>query len=92
MQQRSLSIPNKLGLHARAAAKLVRLAATFESSVQLARAESPQKTADAKSILNVLLLAAAQGTALVVTTEGTDEQSALQALCELIEGKFGEPE
>jgi phosphotransferase system HPr (HPr) family protein len=92
MQQRSLSIPNKLGLHARAAAKLVRLAATFESTVRLARAETPDKTADAKSIFNVLLLAAAQGTSLVVSAEGTDEDAALNALCELIENKFGESE
>ncbi|NOT60118.1 MAG: HPr family phosphocarrier protein [Acidobacteria bacterium] len=92
MQQRTLSIPNKLGLHARAAAKLVRLAATFESKVLLARAEAPQKTADAKSIFNVLLLAAAQGTSLIVSTDGTDEEAALNALCELIENKFGETE
>ena len=92
MQQRTLSIPNKLGLHARAAAKLVRLAAAFESTVQLARADTPQKTADAKSIFNVLLLAAAQGTPLVISTEGADEEAALNALCELIESKFGEAE
>ncbi len=92
MQQRTLSIPNKLGLHARAAAKLVRLAASFESTVQLARAETPHKTADAKSIFNVLLLAASQGTSLVVSTEGADEEAALNALCELIENKFGEAE
>ena len=91
MQQRALCIPNKLGLHARAAAKLVRLAGTFESTVWLARAETKQP-ADAKSIFNVLLLAAAQGTPIIVTTEGTDEKAALRALCELIEGKFGEEE
>ena len=91
MQQRALCIPNKLGLHARAAAKLVRLAGTFESTVWLARAEAAQP-ADAKSIFNVLLLAAAQGTPIVVTTEGADEEAALRALCELIEGKFGEEE
>jgi phosphocarrier protein len=92
MQQRTLSIPNKLGLHARAAAKLVRLAASFESVVQLARVEAPHKTADAKSIFNVLLLAAAQGTLLIVSTEGADEEAALTALCELIDNKFGETE
>ncbi len=92
MQQRTLSIPNKLGLHARAAAKLVRLAATFDSTVLLARADVPQKNADAKSIFNVLLLAAAQGTPLVISTEGADEEAALNALCELIENKFGEAE
>ena len=92
MQQRSLSIPNKLGLHARAAAQLVRLAATFDSTVHLARAETPHKPADAKSIFNVLLLAAAQGTPLVISADGADEEAALNALCELIESKFGEPE
>ena len=92
MQQRSLCIPNKLGLHARAAAKLVRLAATFESTVQLVRADKPDKAADAKSIFSVLLLAAAQGTSLIISTEGADEEAALQAMCALIESKFGEPE
>lgn len=90
MQQRTIIITNRLGLHARAAAKLVRLAAGYRSSVLLARSEMPQQTADAKSIFNVLLLAAAQGTALEVITEGEDEVAAVEALCSLIAQKFGE--
>ena len=92
MQQRKICIPNKLGLHARAAAKLVRLAGSFESTVWLARAEAQAKTADAKSIFNVLLLAAAQGTEIIVMTEGADEVMALQAICQLIAERFGEEE
>jgi phosphocarrier protein len=92
MQQRTICIPNKLGLHARAAAKLVRLAGAFDSTVWLARVAAQQKPADAKSIFNVLLLAATQGTEIVVRTEGSDEELALQAVCRLIEAKFGEEE
>jgi len=92
MQRRTICIPNKLGLHARAAAKLVRLAGTFQSQVCLARAEAPDKTADAKSIFNVLLLAASKGTEIIISTDGKDEESALLAICELIENKFGEGE
>ena len=90
MQQRTITITNRLGLHARAAAKLVRLAAGYRSSVLLARSELPHQTADAKSIFNVLLLAAAQGTALEVIAEGEDEVAAVEALCGLIAQKFGE--
>jgi phosphocarrier protein len=90
MQQRTITITNRLGLHARAAAKLVRVAARYRSHVLLARSDSPQQTADAKSIFNVLLLAAAQGTALEVITEGDDEITAIEALCHLIAEKFGE--
>jgi phosphocarrier protein HPr len=90
MQQRTVTITNRLGLHARAAAKLVRVATTYRSSVWLARADAQDKTADAKSIFNVLLLAAAQGTVLEVITEGEDETAAVEALCHLIAEKFGE--
>ncbi|MBI1765812.1 MAG: HPr family phosphocarrier protein [Acidobacteria bacterium] len=90
MQQRTITITNRLGLHARAAAKLVRVAAGFRSHAVLARTDARHQTADAKSIFNVLLLAAAQGTELEVVTEGEDEAAALEALCALIAGKFGE--
>jgi phosphocarrier protein HPr len=90
MQQRTITITNRLGLHARAAAKLVRVAAGYRSNVFLARNDAQHKTADAKSIFNVLLLAAAQGTVLEVVTEGEDETAAIEALCQLIAGKFGE--
>jgi phosphocarrier protein HPr len=90
MQQRTVTITNRLGLHARAAAKLVRLAGGFRSQVWLTRADTQHKMVNAKSIFNVLLLAAAQGTALELFTEGEDETAAAEALCKLIADKFGE--
>jgi phosphocarrier protein len=80
-------IVNRLGLHARAAAKLVHLASSFESDVQLI---SGGEEVDAKSILGVLLLAAAQGMTVVVRCNGSDEQEALQAVTGLIASGFGE--
>ena len=84
-------IVNRLGLHARAAAKLVRAATAFHSTLKLVRLDRPA-AADAKSILSVLMLAAARGTELIVTAEGPDERPALDALCQLIGGGFGEGE
>lgn len=84
-----VQIVNRLGLHARAAAKLVRAAAGFRSTLRLVRADRGA-VADAKSILSVLMLAAARGTELQVTAEGPDEGQALDALCQLIGGGFGE--
>jgi phosphocarrier protein HPr len=81
-------IVNRLGLHARAAAKLVRAAGEFRSSVRLERAGGA--FADAKSILSVLMLAAARGTELKVTAEGADEAHAIEAVCRLIADGFGE--
>lgn len=92
MQVRRLIIPNRLGLHARAAAKLVRLANTFHSSVQVSRCEPPKRSADAKNILGLLLLAAPQHTEIEMTTAGSDETAAIEALSRLIEEKFGEKE
>ena len=80
MQQRTVTITNRLGLHARAAAKLVRLAGGFRSQVWLARADVQHKMVNAKSIFNVLLLAAAQGPALELFTEGEDETDAAEAM------------
>jgi phosphocarrier protein HPr len=90
MQQRTVTIKNRLGLHARAAAQLVRLAGSFHSNVQLARRDERAQMADAKSILGVLMLAATQHTELEIVTEGADETAAMDALCALIEDKFGE--
>ena len=84
-------IVNRLGLHARAAAKLVRAATAFRCAVRLERADR-SSSADAKSILSVLMLAAGRGTELVITADGDDEQDALGALCRLISGGFGEGE
>lgn len=90
MQQRTLTITNRLGLHARAAARLVKLANQYQSNIRLTRADVRPGTADAKSIFGVLLLAATQGTAIELSVDGEDEADAMTALSHLIEGKFGE--
>jgi len=90
MQQRTISITNRLGLHARAAARLVRLANQYESQIWLARTDVEHQPADAKSIFGVLLLAASAGTFLNVLVDGPDEAEALTAIVRLIEDKFGE--
>ena len=86
-----VTIVNRLGLHARAAAKLVRAATAFRATLKLVRTDRGA-VADAKSILSVLMLAAARGTELQITAEGPDEGPALDALCQLIVGGFGETE
>jgi phosphocarrier protein HPr len=90
MQRRTLVIRNRLGLHARAAARLVKLANGFQSDIQLARSDVNQITVDAKTIFGVLLLAAAQGTKIDMIVEGIDEVEAVEALSQLIDGNFGE--
>ena len=89
MLEREVIICNRLGLHARAAARLVRTASRFDADVKLERADR-SATADAKSILNVLLLAASRGTKMRLTTNGVDEQQAMEAICELFAEGFGE--
>jgi len=89
MLERRILIVNRLGLHARAAARLVRTAGVYRSSMRLERTDG-SAVADAKSILSVLLLAAARGTELRLTIEGTDEEAASEAVCALIESGFGE--
>ncbi len=89
MLEKRILIVNRLGLHARAAARLVRTASAFRSSVRLERADK-SAVADAKSILSVLLLAASRGTELRLTVEGADEREAMGAVCALIESGFGE--
>ncbi len=91
MIERRVVITNRLGLHARAAARLARAAAAFRSELRIERADR-SAAADAKSILSVLMLAASRGTELLVTAEGPDEQHALDELCRLIGGGFGEGE
>ena len=91
MVECGVTIVNRLGLHARAAARLVRTATAFESALRLARADR-SASADAKSILSVLMLAASLGTELIITADGADEREALDALCQLISGGFGEAE
>ena len=89
MQERTVKITNRLGLHARAAARLVRRAGQFKSTVELRREDTGQ-TVDGKSILGVLLLAAAQGSTISIRTEGPDEERAAAALIEMVQQKFGE--
>lgn len=89
MIHRIVRIENELGLHARAAAKLVKLTAQFQSEVKLAKVNSRQEI-DGKSILGILLLAASRGTTLQVRVEGSDETAAMEAIVRLIESKFGE--
>jgi len=89
MITRTIVISNKLGLHARAAAKLVTTASQFQSGVRIHKGD---KAVDGKSIMSVMLLAAGTGTELVIQTDGPDEQAAADAICELIDDKFGEGE
>lgn len=87
MIERDLEITNRLGLHARAAAKLVNTTGGFRSQVTL---ERDGEQVDGKSILGILLLAAAQGTRLTVRCEGEDEAAAMAAVSDLVERKFDE--
>ena len=89
MLEAKIKIINPLGLHARAAAQLVRLAGKFKSSIRLTRTDN-EVMADAKSILSVLTLAAARGTELRLNIEGEDEPEALRAMEEIITNGFGE--
>jgi phosphocarrier protein HPr len=87
MQQCRISILNALGLHARAAAKFVHTAGRFSAHVTVARGE---REVDGKSIMGLLLLAAAQGSFIRITADGPDEAEAIAALCALVERGFDE--
>ncbi|HMM46996.1 MAG TPA: HPr family phosphocarrier protein [Thiobacillaceae bacterium] len=87
MQQRDVEIVNKLGLHARPSARITQLASTFKSRVFLAR---NGRRVNAKSIMGVMMLAAARGTTVTLETDGEDEEAAMEALSELITSGFGE--
>jgi phosphocarrier protein len=89
MIRQPLFVLNRLGLHARAAAKLVRLVCGFSSEIHLSR-ENQNQHIDARSILGVLMMAASQGTGLIATIDGVDEAKAAEAMRELFENKFGE--
>jgi len=89
MIRESITIINKLGLHARAAAKLVSCAEQFESSIQLGR---DGREVDGKSIMSVMMLAASCGTDIDLIIEGADESDARDALVELINNRFDEDE
>jgi phosphocarrier protein len=85
----NVTIVNKLGLHARAASRLVNCASGYASEIRIVRGA---RAVNAKSIMGVLTLAAARGAELVIEVEGADQQQALEALTALIEGRFGEEE
>ena len=89
MLKAKLKVSNQLGLHARAAAQLVRLAGKFDSRIELI-CDKNSRVADAKSILSVLTLAATKGTEVEINVEGSDETQALKAIEELFQNGFGE--
>ena len=87
MEHRDVQICNKLGLHARAAARFVHTASQFQSRIQI---ERNGQQVDGKSILGLLLLAATQGSTLRIVAEGHDAGRALDTLCDLVSDRFGE--
>ena len=87
MIKQSITISNKLGLHARASAKLTKLAGSFQSEVFMARND---RRVNAKSIMGVMMLAAGIGSVVEIEVSGADEQTAMDALLALINDKFGE--
>ena len=89
MIKTTATISNKLGLHARASAKLTKLAGTFISDVLMSRGE---RRVNAKSIMGVMMLAAGLGSTVDIETDGSDERAAMDALLALINDKFGEGE
>jgi len=89
MQERPVTIINKLGLHARAAARFVTTASSFSSEVDISK--NGQRV-NGKSIMGVMMLAASRGTDLIIMTQGDDEIEAADSLVTLIEGRFGEKE
>jgi phosphocarrier protein HPr len=84
---RSVEVTNALGLHARAAARFVHLATRFSSQIRVSR---DAKVMDGKSIMGILLLAAARGTKLTISADGPDETTAVDSLIQLVESGFGE--
>jgi phosphocarrier protein len=89
MVRAETDIINKLGLHARASAKLTQLAGTFKCDIWM---EKGARRINAKSIMGVMMLAAGKGSKVIVETDGVDEQAAIDALFKLIADKFGEGE
>lgn len=89
MIQENIIIPNKLGLHTRAAAKLVGIASKFNSNIELIKKD---QTADCKSIMAIILLGATKGMTLELSISGNDEEDARKAIVDLFNTKFGESE
>jgi len=89
LQRQSVTISNKLGMHARAAARFVQLASRFESDIKVQRGD---KEVNGKSIMGVMMLAAGKGTNIDISAAGGDEQQAIAELVTLVEERFGESE
>ena len=89
MIKKNITISNKLGLHARASAKLTKMAGSFPCDVWMRKGE---RHINAKSIMGVMMLAAGMGSEVEIETDGAQEQEAMDALVALIDGKFGEGE
>jgi len=89
MIETAITIKNRTGLHARAAAKLVETTTSYDSTVEISNGE---KTVDGKSILSVMLLAASPGSELMLMVDGSDENEATQAITQLVLDNFGEEE
>jgi phosphocarrier protein len=87
MTSRAVTVSNALGMHARAAAKFVRLASSFDAHIRVAR---DGRTMDGKSIMGILLLAASRGTVITISADGSDEDAAVEALATLVESGLGE--
>ena len=92
MQQKQIEIINKLGLHARASSKFTQLAGKFKSDIWIARTDRHDRRVNAKSIMGVMMLAAARGTTVSIEANGPDENEALAALSVLINNRFDEAE
>ena len=90
MVERVVTIRNALGLHARAAARFVHTAGAFTCRVTVTREDRGERRVDGKSILGLLLLAAARGVAIRIAADGADEEAALGTLAALVDGGFGE--
>ncbi|MBU2966128.1 HPr family phosphocarrier protein [Amphritea sp. 2_MG-2023] len=89
MLEKKITIINKLGLHARAAAKLINVTSSFSADIQLTK---DGRQVDGKSIMSVMMLAASKGTELSISTNGEDEQQAMDAIITLINNRFDEEE
>lgn len=89
MIEKQLTIINKLGLHARATAKLIGVTNNFSATIEL---EKDGKAVNGKSIMSVMMLAATQGTDIIVRTDGEDESQAMESIEAIINDRFGEPE
>ena len=87
MTSQAVTVVNQLGMHARAAAKFVHLATRYEAKVRVAR---DRREMDGKSIMGILLLAAARGSTITISADGTDEGDAVDALAALVRSGFGE--